>query len=66
MTYLHVLVAFALVVGFMLRPLYPRGVTHWVDLSRSGRYGEAKILDPYRDSNSDPSVVQSIASRYTD
>jgi hypothetical protein len=33
---------------------------------RSGQHGEAKILDPYRVSNSDPSAVQSIASRYTD
>jgi hypothetical protein len=33
--------------------------------SRSGRLGEEKILH-YRDSNSDPSVVQSVASRYTD
>jgi hypothetical protein len=30
--------------------------------SRSGQRGEERILD----SNSDPSVVQSIASRYTD
>jgi hypothetical protein len=28
--------------------------------------GEQKILDPTRDSNSDPSVVQPVASRYTD
>jgi hypothetical protein len=39
-------------------PLYRRP-------SRSGRRWEEKILD-YRDSNSDPSVVQPVASRYTD
>jgi hypothetical protein len=33
--------------------------------SQSGRLGEEKILGRYRDSNSDPSVVQLIASRYT-
>jgi hypothetical protein len=34
--------------------------------SRSERHGEVKILNPQRDSNSDPSVVQPVASRYTD
>jgi hypothetical protein len=34
--------------------------------SRSGRRGEVKVLDPTRIRNSDPSVVQPIASRYTD
>jgi hypothetical protein len=34
--------------------------------SWSGRYGEAKILEPYRDLNSGPSVIQSIDSSYTD
>jgi hypothetical protein len=34
----------------------------WVDLRR----GEEKILDLCRISNSDPSVVQPVASRYTD
>jgi hypothetical protein len=33
---------------------------------RSGRHGEEKILDPTRTRNSDPSVVQPVASRYTD
>jgi hypothetical protein len=28
--------------------------------SRSGRHGEVKILDPHRDSNPDPSVVQPV------
>jgi hypothetical protein len=32
--------------------------------ARSGRRGENSL--PYRDSNSDPSVVQPVASRYTD
>jgi hypothetical protein len=32
--------------------------------SRSGRRGE--YSGPYRDSNSDPSVVQPVASRYTE
>jgi hypothetical protein len=31
-----------------------------------GRDGEVKIFLPYRDPNSDPSVVQPVASRYTD
>jgi hypothetical protein len=60
-------------VNFMPRPLYPRGKSHRYPLdrrlggpqSRSGRRGEEKILD-YRDSNSDPSVVQRVTSRYTD
>jgi hypothetical protein len=30
----------------------------------SGLRGEEKILYPYRDSNSDPSAVQPVASRY--
>jgi hypothetical protein len=34
--------------------------------SRSGRRGEEKILCPYWDLNSDPSVVQPVANRYTD
>jgi hypothetical protein len=33
--------------------------------SRSGQRGEEKIRD-YLDSNSDPSVVQPVASHYTD
>jgi hypothetical protein len=32
--------------------------------SRSGLSGDEKILDPYWDSNSEPSVVQPVASRY--
>jgi hypothetical protein len=40
---------------------------HWIGpQSRSGRRGEEKILDPHRDSNSNPSVVQPVTSRYTD
>jgi hypothetical protein len=34
--------------------------------SRSGERGEEKNTRPYRDSNSVPSVVQPVASRYTD
>jgi hypothetical protein len=34
--------------------------------SRSGRGGEETIFLRYRDSNSNPSVVQLIAGRYTD
>jgi hypothetical protein len=34
------------------------GATH----SQSRRRGEVKILQPYRDSNSDPSVVQPVVS----
>jgi hypothetical protein len=34
--------------------------------SQSGRHGEVKILASHRDLNSDPLVVQPIASRYTD
>jgi hypothetical protein len=55
------------VVSFTTRPLYP-----WYPLdrrlggpqSRSGRCG--KNSWPYQDSNFDPSVIQPIASRYTD
>jgi hypothetical protein len=62
------------VVSFTLRPLYPREKNPRYPLyrrlgglqSRSGRLGEVKILDPYGDSNSNPSVVQPVASRYTD
>lgn len=32
----------------------------------SGRRGDEKIVDPHRDSDSDPSVVQPVASRYND
>jgi hypothetical protein len=34
--------------------------------SQIGRHGKEKILDPYWDSNSDHSVAQPVASRYTD
>jgi hypothetical protein len=60
------------VVSFTHRLLYPWGKSPRYQLdrrlggpqSRSGRRGENSR--PYRDSNSDPSVVQPIASRYTD
>jgi hypothetical protein len=59
------------VVSFSTRLLYPRGKSprHPSDKkpgephSRSGRRGENSW--PYRDSTSDPSVVQPVASRYT-
>jgi hypothetical protein len=62
------------VVNFKPRPLYYRGKgpRHTSDRrlggpqSRSGRIGEQKIFDPTRDSNSNPSVVQPVASHYTD
>jgi hypothetical protein len=41
-------------------------IGRWVDPRARLRRGEEKIFWPYRDSNSDPSVVQAIASRYTD
>jgi hypothetical protein len=56
-------------VSLTFRPLHHRGKSPRYPLDRrlggpqslSGRYGEMKILD----SNSDPSVVQVVASRYT-
>jgi hypothetical protein len=53
------------VVRFMLRPLYPRGMSPGYPLNRrlggpqiwSGRHGEETSCS-YRNSNSDPSVVQ--------
>jgi hypothetical protein len=45
---------------------YPLGRRLGGPQSRSGRRGEEKIHDPYQDSNSDPSVVHPVASRYTD
>jgi hypothetical protein len=61
------------VVSFTPRSLYPRVRSPWYPLdrlgesqNRSGRHGEVEMLDPHRDSNSDPSVVQPVASPYTD
>jgi hypothetical protein len=54
------------VVSFTTRPLYPRYLLNrWLGepQSRSGRCGENS--SPYRDSNSDLSVIQPVASRYT-
>jgi hypothetical protein len=45
-------------------PRYPLDRRLGGPQSRSGRRGENSC--PYRDSNSDPSVVQPVASRYTD
>jgi hypothetical protein len=60
------------VVSFTPLPLYQRGQSPPYPLNRrlggpqsgSGRCGENSC--PHRDSNSDPSVVQSVANRYTD
>jgi hypothetical protein len=73
-TFLDLGTSWRWVVNFTPRPLYPRGKSPRYPLdrrlggpqSRSGRFGEQKILDPYWDSNSDPSVVQPVTSRYTD
>jgi hypothetical protein len=59
-------------VAFTARPLYPREKSPLDPLdrrlggpqSRSGRLAENSW--PYRDSNFDTSVVQPVASRYTD
>jgi hypothetical protein len=61
-------------VIFTPRPLYPRVKGHRYPLdrrlswpqSRSTRCGEGINFLPYRGSNSDPSALQSIASRYTE
>jgi hypothetical protein len=48
------------------RPRYPLDRKLAGPQSRSRRLGEQKILAPHRDSNFDPSIVQIVASRYTD
>jgi hypothetical protein len=61
------------VVSFTPRPLYPRGKSPWFPLDKrlggpqnwSGRLGEEKILDRIGAQNSNSSVIQPIASRYT-
>jgi hypothetical protein len=61
-------------VSFTPRRLYPREKSSLYPLdrslgesqSRSGRFGEEKILWLFSDSNSEPSVVEPVASRYTD
>jgi hypothetical protein len=52
------------VVNFTPRPLYPRGKSsrYPLDITIWSRENSS----PYRDSNYDPSVVQPVASRYTD
>jgi hypothetical protein len=60
-------------MSFTPRPLYPQGKSPRYPLdrrlggpqSRSGR-GEDKILDPTRTHNSDPLVVQPVASHDTE
>jgi hypothetical protein len=58
------------VVSFTPRVLYPRGWSPRYPLggpwNPSGRRGEEKILDPTGTLNSDTSVAQLVASRYTD
>jgi hypothetical protein len=62
------------VVSFTPRPLYPRGKSPRYPLdrrlggpqSRSARRGEEKILDPTGTRIPTSSVVQPVASRYTD
>jgi hypothetical protein len=61
-------------VSFTPRSLYPRGRRSWYPLdrslggpqTRSEQHGEETILDPYRESNSDPSVFQPVTNRYAD
>jgi hypothetical protein len=61
------------VVSFTPLQLYSRAKSPRYPLDRklgwpqslSGRYGGVKILFPYRDPNSDPSVVQTITGRNT-
>jgi hypothetical protein len=55
----------------MPRPLYPGGKSPRYPLDRrqggpQSRSGREENSWPYRDSNSDPSVVQPVTSRYTD
>jgi hypothetical protein len=47
-------------------PLYPLNRTLGGPQSQSGRYVEVNIFLPERDSNSDPSVIQPVASRCSD
>jgi hypothetical protein len=62
------------VVSFTPRPLYPREKSPRYPLdrrlgglqSRSGRFGEGKIFDPTGTRTPTPSIVQPVASRYTD
>jgi hypothetical protein len=69
--FFHLGTSWRWVVNFTPRPLYPRGKSPRYPLDRrlggpqsqSGRFGEMKILDPHRDSNSDSSVVQPVASQ---
>jgi hypothetical protein len=73
-TYLDLGTSCRSVVSFTTRPLYPRERNSRNSLdrrlggpqNRSGRGGEEKNLTILRKSNSHPSVVQPVASRYTD
>jgi hypothetical protein len=57
-------------VSFTTRPLYPQGksprIGGWVDPRAGLDYVEKRKFLAYRNSKSDPSIVQSVASRYTD
>jgi hypothetical protein len=58
-------------VSFTPRPLYPRekfSGTHWIGGLVDPRIcmNDVEKILPYQDSNSDPSVVQHVATRYTD
>jgi hypothetical protein len=74
---IHIFLTSALLGGewmsFTARPLYPRGknpLTHWIGGWVGLRAGlddlEKRKFLPHRDSNSDPSVAQPVASRYPD
>jgi hypothetical protein len=72
--WIHVFLTSAVVgvVSFTPQPFYPRGKSPRYPPDRrlggpqirSGRRGENSR--PYRDTNSDPSIIQPVASRYTD
>jgi hypothetical protein len=75
--YIHVFLTSALVAGewstSRRTPFAPGGrtpYTHWIGCWMGPRTDlddvKKKKLCPYRDMNSDPSVFQSVASRYTD
>jgi hypothetical protein len=62
-TFLDLGTSWRWVISFTPRPRYPS--THWMD-PRAGLDDVDKNSRPYQDSNTDPSVVQPAASRYTD
>jgi hypothetical protein len=72
--YVSLTCAMVWVVNFTLRLLYTRRDSPWYQLNRRlgglqswpGKYAEVKKPWQCRDLNSDPSVTQPLASRYTD